>query len=39
MEASKLRAVHEKKTARYQGYIDRLERKAGNGFNPGEDGA
>ncbi|KAH9486281.1 Breast cancer type 2 susceptibility protein-like protein [Psilocybe cubensis] len=37
MEAAKLRAVYEKKTVRYQGYIDRLERKAGGGFNPGED--
>ncbi|KAF9479433.1 hypothetical protein BDN70DRAFT_906293 [Pholiota conissans] len=29
IEASKLRAEYEKKIARYEGYIDRLERKAG----------
>jgi hypothetical protein len=38
MEASKLRAEYEKKDARYEGYIERLERKAGHGFRPGEDG-
>jgi len=38
MEASKLRAEYEKKDARYEGYIERLERKAGHGFRPGENG-
>lgn len=38
MEASKLRAEYEKKDARYEGYIERLERKAGHDFRPGEDG-
>jgi hypothetical protein len=39
MQASKLRAEYEKKAARYEGYIERLERKAGHSFCPGENGA
>ena len=38
MEASKLRAEYEQKDARYEGYIERLERKAGHSFRPGENG-
>ena len=38
MEASKLRTEYEKKATRYEGYIDRLERKAGHSFRPGENG-
>lgn len=34
IEASKLRGELEKKTSRYESYIDRLERKAGINFQP-----
>jgi hypothetical protein len=40
LEASKLRETHEKKIARYEGYLDRLERKAAASsghFLPKED--
>ncbi|KAF8910112.1 hypothetical protein CPB84DRAFT_1723940 [Gymnopilus junonius] len=37
MEASKLRAEFDKKYNRYNEYIDRLERKAGGKFRPGEE--
>ncbi|CAA7264792.1 unnamed protein product [Cyclocybe aegerita] len=37
VEASKLRANLEKDVSRYEGYIDRLERKAGSRFQPTED--
>ncbi|KAK0198815.1 hypothetical protein F5146DRAFT_1021090 [Armillaria mellea] len=37
-EESKLREDFDKITRRYHGYADRLERKAGNQFRPGEDG-
>jgi len=38
-EASKLRTQFEKKTSRYESYIDRLERRAGNQFHPPKNGA
>lgn len=38
LEMSKLRLELEKKWSRYEGYIDRLERRAGSRFNPNEDG-
>lgn len=37
-EASKLRVELEKKLHRFEGYIDRLERRAGSQFRPTEDG-
>ncbi|KAF5313184.1 hypothetical protein D9619_002620 [Psilocybe cf. subviscida] len=37
LEASKLRETHEKKIARYEGYLDRLERKSAGQFRPQED--
>ncbi|RDB29022.1 Breast cancer type 2 susceptibility [Hypsizygus marmoreus] len=37
VEMSKLRSELDKKLSRYEAYIDRLERRAGNQFNPGED--
>ncbi|TFK41852.1 hypothetical protein BDQ12DRAFT_598942 [Crucibulum laeve] len=37
VEASKLHEALGKKQARFEGYIDRLERKAGPRFHPGED--
>ncbi|KAK0465538.1 uncharacterized protein EV420DRAFT_966293 [Desarmillaria tabescens] len=37
-EESKLRQDFDKNTRRYHGYADRLERKAGSHFRPGEDG-
>ncbi|KDR85709.1 hypothetical protein GALMADRAFT_381677 [Galerina marginata CBS 339.88] len=37
MEASKLRVEFDKRYSRYDGYIDRLERKAGAKFRPGEE--
>ncbi|KAF5352763.1 hypothetical protein D9756_005896 [Leucocoprinus leucothites] len=36
-EASKFRAEFEKKVARYESYIDKLERRAGNHFRPHHD--
>ncbi|KXN88856.1 hypothetical protein AN958_06726, partial [Leucoagaricus sp. SymC.cos] len=36
-EASKLRTEFEKKFSRYESYIDKLERRAGNHFNPHQD--
>ncbi|KAJ3567335.1 hypothetical protein NP233_g6425 [Leucocoprinus birnbaumii] len=36
-EASKLRSEFEKKYARYESYIDKLERRAGNHFHPRQD--
>lgn len=38
VEASKITEQFEKKFSRYEGYIDRLERKAGNQFQPGDEG-
>jgi SMC interacting uncharacterized protein involved in chromosome segregation len=38
MEASKITEKLEKKISRYEGYIDRLERKAGSQFQPGDEG-
>ena len=38
VEASKIREQLEKKNSRYEGYIDRLERKAGSRFQPGDEG-
>ena len=38
VEASKIREQLEKKFSRYEGYIDRLERKAGSQFQPGDEG-
>jgi len=37
VEESKLRDELEKKLGRYEGYIDRLQHRAGTRFNPGED--
>jgi len=37
IEASKRRVEYEKKAARYEGYIERLERKTGHSFRPGEN--
>jgi breast cancer 2 susceptibility protein len=37
-EASKITEQLEKKFSRYEGYIDRLERKAGSQFQPGDEG-
>ncbi|KAF9015700.1 hypothetical protein BDQ17DRAFT_1341502 [Cyathus striatus] len=36
-EAAKLRSNFDKKQFRYEGYIDRLERKAGASFHPNDD--
>ena len=38
VEASKITEQLEKKILRYEGYIDRLERKAGRQFQPGDEG-
>jgi breast cancer 2 susceptibility protein len=38
VEASKIREQLEKRLSRYEGYIDRLERKAGSQFRPGDEG-
>ena len=38
VEASKITEQLEKKISRYEGYIDRLERKAGSHFHPGDEG-
>ena len=38
MEASKIKERLEKKFSRYEGYVDRLECKAGNQFQPGDEG-
>ena len=38
VEASKITEQLEKKFSRYEGYIDRLERKAGSQFQPGVEG-
>jgi SMC interacting uncharacterized protein involved in chromosome segregation len=38
MEASKITEQLEKKISRYEGYIDRLERKAGSQFQPEDEG-
>jgi len=38
-EASKLRTQFEKKVSRYESYIDRLERRAGNLFHSPKNGA
>ena len=38
VEASKIREQLEKKLSRYEGYIDRLERKAGSQFQSGDEG-
>lgn len=38
IEESKLRAEYETKHARYQSYLERLERKAGSSFVMGDDG-
>ena len=38
VEASKITEQIEKKISRYEGYIDRLERKAGSQFQPGDEG-
>ena len=38
VEASKITEQLEKKFSRYEGYIDRLERKAGSHFQPGDEG-
>jgi hypothetical protein len=35
---AKLRSELDKKLHRYEGYIDRLQRRAGAQFQPGEDG-
>ncbi|KAF8808104.1 hypothetical protein BYT27DRAFT_7338672 [Phlegmacium glaucopus] len=37
VEASKIREQLEKKFSRYEKYIDRLERKAGSQFRPGDE--
>lgn len=37
-EASKIRTQFEKKVSRYESYIGRLERRAGNHFHPRKDG-
>ncbi|KAF9469825.1 hypothetical protein BDZ94DRAFT_1286396 [Collybia nuda] len=37
IEASKIRSAFEKKQARYEGYIERLERRVGTHFNPDEE--
>lgn len=38
VEASKIREQIERKLSKYEGYIDRLERKAGSQFQPGDEG-
>lgn len=38
VEASKITEQLEKKFSMYEGYIDRLERKAGSQFQPGDEG-
>ena len=38
VEASKIKEQLEKKFSKYEGYIDRLERKAGSQFQPGDEG-
>ena len=38
MEASKISERLEKRISRYQGYVDRLERKAGSQFQSGDEG-
>jgi hypothetical protein len=38
VEASKIREQLERKFSRYEGYIDRLDRKAGRQFQPRDEG-
>ena len=38
VEASKVRERLGEKILRYEGYIDRLERRAGSQFQPGDEG-